>query len=202
MHGIFARLACPLLTTHPAPSHASRSRSSTCGRPPCSRPAQPSLRSSRWRAAPAAAAARTPQCRACAPQEVPAALWGGRGLGRRAVEGRGACAYALHCSRRAEMCGQAPGSCSRCPAAQALPGPPLSVLPAATDEVKATLAAGSCPLPLPLINRCEQAYRAASRQVTCRPDKGRPRHRRTPAAPAATSNTAKLYPLGLGSCAA
>lgn len=35
----------------------------------------------------------------------------------------------------------------------------------AGDEVRATLAAGSCPLPLPLINRCEQAYRAASRQA-------------------------------------
>ncbi|KAL4419413.1 hypothetical protein ABPG77_003387 [Micractinium sp. CCAP 211/92] len=35
----------------------------------------------------------------------------------------------------------------------------------AADEVRATLAAGSCPLPLPLIDRCEQAYRAASRQA-------------------------------------
>lgn len=37
------------------------------------------------------------------------------------------------------------------------------------DEVRATLAAGSCPLPLPLIDRCEQAYRAASRQVGVQP---------------------------------
>ncbi|KAL4425499.1 hypothetical protein ABPG75_009515 [Micractinium tetrahymenae] len=35
----------------------------------------------------------------------------------------------------------------------------------AADEVRATLAAGSRPLPLPLINLCEQAYRAASRQA-------------------------------------
>ena len=33
----------------------------------------------------------------------------------------------------------------------------------AADEVRATLAAGGCPLPL--VARAEQAYRAASRQV-------------------------------------
>ena len=41
------------------------------------------------------------------------------------------------------------------------------MLPGAADEVRATLAAGGCPLPL--ITSCEQAYRAASRQVSCLP---------------------------------
>ena len=54
-------------------------------------------------------------------------------------------------------------SCREAAAARRRPCPAAEFLTPVADEVRATLATGGCPLPL--ITRCEQAYRAASRQA-------------------------------------